>query len=157
MPRSRTLIPAEPPAWPRARICRECGKPTRADDVHTCSPQRPASAQYVHVEGTPANPPTTLTTASTFASDPRSFSEQLEDMAPRGHVPTCETCRAELDSWRPYCDACEPPPPTLAAVEAARIRRVLAYTNGHQRQAVALLGIDRNTLSRRMARWGITP
>jgi transcriptional regulator with PAS, ATPase and Fis domain len=45
--------------------------------------------------------------------------------------------------------------PTLAEVEARHIARALAHTNGVIGAAAALLGIHRNTLSRKMAEHGL--
>jgi DNA-binding NtrC family response regulator len=44
---------------------------------------------------------------------------------------------------------------TLAEVEARHIRRVLRQTEGHLSRTAEILGIHRNTLSRRMTRYGL--
>jgi ActR/RegA family two-component response regulator len=47
------------------------------------------------------------------------------------------------------------PPARLAEVEAREIRRALEYTNGQIGVAAALLGIHRNTLARKVKRYGL--
>ncbi len=48
-----------------------------------------------------------------------------------------------------------PPDTSLEAVEADHIRRVLAHANGHMGDAAEVLGIHRNTLTRKVRQYGI--
>jgi two-component system, NtrC family, response regulator AtoC len=50
-----------------------------------------------------------------------------------------------------------PPTAPLAEVERAHIARVLAYTGGAMGEAAELLGIHRNTLTRKVAQYGLDP
>ena len=60
----------------------------------------------------------------------------------------------ELDPELPR-DADEPRPRSLLEVEAAEIRRALAFTRGHQGRAAELLGISRKALWQKRKRLGI--
>jgi len=46
-------------------------------------------------------------------------------------------------------------PPSMAEVERDHIRRVLAYTRGHQGKAARILGISRKSLWEKRRRYGI--
>jgi len=70
------------------------------------------------------------------------------DMLRSEHLP--EEIRGETLEPEP-----EPAHQTLAHVEARHIRRVLTRTDGHISKTAEILGIHRNTLTRRMKRYGL--